>query len=93
MLKCGLLGHAFFENLANGLLLARSLEGAGQNLLFTGAGNDADTIEIAEDNVSGHDACLADLNRNAEVDDLAARALVLAIATAEKVGNPSVAVF
>ena len=76
--------HAFFESFADGFLLARFLKGAGEDLLLDGAGNNADSIEIAEDNVSGDDARLADLNGNTVVDDLAARALILGIAAARK---------
>ena len=67
------------RGLCGRLFLAGFLEGAGKHFLFGGAGNDADAVEIAEDNVAGCDARLADLNGNTEVNDLAARALVLRI--------------
>src|SRR5580704_16842850 len=82
--ECRFRRHSFFKCFAHGLFLASFLQCETENLLLGQAGDDTNSVEIAEDDVSGRNACLANLNRHPEIDHLAARALVLRVAAAGK---------
>src|SRR6476661_158118 len=70
---------SLFNGLFHQLLAAGLFQRTGEYIVFGFGGNQQDSVDVAKDDVSGTHPHLTDLNRNAEVDDLAARGGILSV--------------
>src|SRR4051812_47324430 len=73
--------HALADRLGDQLFAARLLQGEMEYFFLGRAGDHADAVQIAEENVAGHNPRAVDLDRHTKIDHLATRALVLGKAT------------
>ena len=77
--KCLSCRHSLFNRLPGFLFLSHFFKGARKHFHVNGMRDNAHSIGVSENNVTGGDANFADLNGNTEIRHFSARCLVLCV--------------
>src|SRR6266540_2004958 len=79
--KCFHRTHSIFNRLTHQILFCYLLKGEPEHIVLGGPRDNEHSIQIAEDNIARVDLGFSNLDGHAEIDNAAARALVLRIST------------
>src|SRR5438046_2484217 len=81
-------GHSALQSLFDGLFAPRLFERSLKNVSLRCPRNNADAIQVTENDIAGFDARTRDFDRHTVVHDLAARVLVLRVGSVRESGEP-----